>query len=271
MEKYRIKNTLVQYTIIITILFAHGCACGLKHNVEVPTVPSNNAPNEPSKNIVWNLQENLYTAAEWIDKTDNWLLKLGINKDTKETVVVNAANEHIASPGGGIDGALGGWASAHGLQPWKLSKLPNGSVAPASLPAGNFALFSTPFGEIYLAVGPRAANIESLQKTTELIANLYYNILTKAKTDGRKNIVLCAISTEIFASDGVEKDSGKSFKKDEFINSVYAGMQQGIGKFQRENLKHTLRIILNNWGSSSKISKKNLIGDEVIKGVKRLN
>jgi hypothetical protein len=203
----------------------------------------------PSSPKPWDATGNIYKAAAWIDATDAWLKQLGIDKTKKETVVINASNPSIKSPLGGIDGALGNWARANQTTPWTnpIPTLPNGKDAPNTLEAGNFALFPVSFGAIYLAVGPRCSQVQALTKTKDLIANLYYNILMQAKKDKMKCVVLCAISTDIFAGDGKETDTGKQFKKEEFVTNVYEGMQQGIAQFQQATPKHTLKIILNNW------------------------
>jgi O-acetyl-ADP-ribose deacetylase (regulator of RNase III) len=209
-----------------------------------------------------NTHNNILQAQGWINtkdksKINEWLSKVGIkDKNIRESVVVNAANDHIASPGGGIDGALGKWAEINGTTPWtkpvailgqpSAVTLPDGSKAPSTLEAGKFALFPVSFGDIYLAVGPIASGVKTLEKTKTLVADLYYNILTKAQQDGRKNVVLCAISTAIFAGAGQETETGVSFTKEQFIDSVYEGMYEGIKRFQSQNTSK-LSIVLNNW------------------------
>lgn len=202
--------------------------------------------------------KNIFQANAWINETDKWLEKLGIDKSKQETVVVNAANSHIASPGGGIDGALGKWAKANGTTPWTspASTLPNGTKAPSMLPAGKFALFPVSFGEIYLAVGPMASEVKTLKDTEDLMANFCYDMLYQALQTGRKCVVLCAISTAIFANAGIESETGKKFTKEEFLKSVYGGLKRGIVKFQNKDQHNALKIILNNWGNSDEIGKK---------------
>jgi len=206
-----------------------------------------------------------------IDKTDSWLKPLGItDKTKKETVVVNAANSNITSPGGGIDGDLGRWAKANGTTSWTnpVSTLPSGAVAPGQLDAGKFALFSVPFGYIYLAVGPTCGQVKTLEKTRDLLRDLYYNILTKAQQDHMQRVVLCAISTAIFAGAGTESETGKKFTKVEFQQSVYKGAKRGIAKFQHEHPNHTLQIILNNWGRLGVSGSDDGVGLGIVKEVK---
>ncbi|OJW67365.1 MAG: hypothetical protein BGO68_04260 [Candidatus Amoebophilus sp. 36-38] len=256
-----VKNILLRYSVLISILLVQACDCG--GNPEVPIkklTPKPNSDPKPDPNpgdkpgpeqpiANWDLTGNIYKAGAKINATDNWLHQLGIDKTKKETVVINASNPSIKFPGGGIDGALGDWAGANHTTPWRHPApiLPDGSFAPDRLEAGKFGLFPVSFGYIYLAVGPQASQTKTLAKTKELIANLYYHILSQAKEDNMKCVVLCAISTAIFASDGKEADTGKKFVRDEFISNIYEGMKQGIGKFQHENPKHALKIILNNW------------------------
>jgi O-acetyl-ADP-ribose deacetylase (regulator of RNase III) len=239
---------------MLMIVLVQACNCG-GNSSEAPQAtsspsgtPSSATPGNPT-NTLQHVTGNIYKAAAWINATDAWLNQLGIDKTKKETVVVNASRSDIKTVGGGIDGALGGWAGANNTTPWEkpAPKLPNGYDAPDKLKAGKFALFQVPFGYIYLAVGPVSSQVKSLAKTKDLIANLYYNILAQAKKDGMKCVVLCAISTDIFAGNGKETDTGKGFEKEEFIANVYEGMQQGIDQFQQENPEHTLKIILNNW------------------------
>ncbi|MHB9147777.1 MAG: macro domain-containing protein [Candidatus Amoebophilus sp.] len=268
-----LKNTIIRYGIVLSMLLIQACNCGSdsSRTPDTSSGPTGNRtsqttpkPNEkpkpdgkaaedktknPSSITPWDITENIYKAAVQINQTDNWLNQLGIDKTKEETVVVNASNSYIKSPGGGIDGALGSWARANNTTPWTKPAplLPNGNNAPDRLNAGEFALFSVSFGHIYLAIGPMASQVQSLKKSRDLIANLYYNILVQAKQDNKKCVVLCAISTQIFAADGKETDTGKAFTKAEFVINAYEGMKQGIAQFQQEDPKHTLKIILNNW------------------------
>jgi O-acetyl-ADP-ribose deacetylase (regulator of RNase III) len=216
--------------------------------------------------------KNIFRANAWIGKTDEWLAKLGIDKSKQETVVVNAANPHITSPGGGIDGALGKWAAANGTTPWRnpAPTLPDGSLAPSSLSAGQFAFFPVSFGDIYLAVGPQASQIETLEKTTALLTDLCFNMLRQAQKDGRKCIVLCAISTAIFAGAGTESATSKPFTKEEFLKSMYKGLVDGVKRFQSENPNHTLKIILNNWGRINEKGDNDGIGEKVVAELQEL-
>jgi O-acetyl-ADP-ribose deacetylase (regulator of RNase III) len=147
--------------------------------------------------------------------------------------------------GGGIDGALCNWAQVNLGRPfttWRAeAKLPNGSIPPNPLPTGDFALFETPFGWIYLAVGPIASAIKSLDEAKQKVSNLYQNMLDHAHKNNVKRIVLPAISTDIFAS------GGKGFTKEEFIQTVYKAMIEGIKNFQTAYPTSKLLIIVNNW------------------------
>jgi O-acetyl-ADP-ribose deacetylase (regulator of RNase III) len=188
----------------------------------------------------WESTGNVRKASQWIDDKIDWLTPLGISKTTK-SIVVNASNENVLSPGGGIDGALGGWAKTVGLKPWQGATLPNGSPVTGSLEPGKFAIFKVPFGALYLAVGPRASAVNSLEEAKKYVSTLYTNMLNKANHDGAERIVLPAISTAIFAGDG------KGFSKKEFIKAIYEAMIKGIEEFQKNNSNSQLLIIVNNW------------------------
>ena len=271
------ENIIIRYSIILIIVLIHACNCG--NPTSSPQTASRLAEkpsedeirNSSSTTKPWDVTGNIYKAAAWINATDGWLNKLGIDKTKSETVVVNASNPSIKSPLGGIDGALGRWAGANNTTPWKdpVPKLPNGNDAPDKLEAGKFALFQVPFGDIYLAVGPMSSQVQSLAKTKDLIANLYYNILAQAKKDGMKCVVLCAISTALFAGQGTEKDTKKDFTEEEFIKNAFEGMKEGIARFQQENPKHTLKIILNNWHKKNE-HEESEIGKQVVDQVKPL-
>jgi O-acetyl-ADP-ribose deacetylase (regulator of RNase III) len=168
----------------------------------------------------------------------------GYPKNTRESVVVNAANGGLGG-GGGIDGALCSWAQGSLGRPftnWRAeAKLPDGSIPPDPLPTGEFALFDTPFGWIYLAVGPMASAMKSLDEAEQKVRNLYQHILEHAHKSNIKRIVLPAISTDIFAK------GGKGFTKEEFIQAVYRAMIEGIENFQKAYPASKLLIIVNNW------------------------
>ena len=200
----------------------------------------------------WVLTEHVYQADVWVSSDQSWLDKLGITPSTGKAVVVNASNEEVTRPGGGLDGSLANWARSAGLKPWKNAVLADGTPA-ARLEAGRFALFSTNFGWIYLAVGPRASGVSSLEAAKNKVSELYNNMLCKAQQDGAERIVLPAISTVIFA------DKGPGFTKEEFIGTIYKGMIQGIASFQQKHPGHILKIILNNWDK------------KVVEKVKKLN
>lgn len=124
--------------------------------------------------------------------------------------------------------------------------------------------------EFYYAIAPKASNVETLDKTKELLAVLYYDMLVCAHKANMEHIVLHAISSGELASDGQEKSgSKKRFTRGEFVKMTFEGMKKGIAKFQQENPNHTLRIILNNWDELGD-PKINTIGGEVIKEVKHL-
>jgi O-acetyl-ADP-ribose deacetylase (regulator of RNase III) len=202
--------------------------------------------------IVWEAKGNVQQASQWIGASQDWLTPLGIPKNSRESVVVNAANGDLGG-GGGIDGALFSWAQSSLGRPftkWRVeAKLPNGNPPPNPLPTGDFALFDTQFGWIYLAVGPIAKAMQSLDEAKQKVSNLYYNMLAHAHKDNVKRIVLPAISTDIFA------DDGKGFTKDEFIDAIFKAMIEGIEKFQKAYPASKLLIIINNWSTKGGVHK----------------
>jgi hypothetical protein len=183
------------------------------------------------------------------DATDGWLNQLKVDKSKKKIVIVNASNENITKPGGGLDGALATWAKNNKITPWTkpAPQLPSGGPAPTVLSAGQFAVAATNFGDIYLAVGPRPSGVATLAKLVSLLENLYFNMLSKAEQDKRKHIILPAISTKLFAGAGVGSEDGKAFSEEEFVDHVYQGMHKGIEKFRADYPGHGFKIILNNW------------------------
>lgn len=262
-------HPLISFFLVIMFPLIQGCseACSGSNKSKTVNLAKRNA-------ISWDVKGNLWKAYVVIDGRDAWLKLLGItDKNKKETVVVNAANSNIQAPGGGIDGALGNWAKANGTTPWTnpSATLPSGASAPGQLEPGKFALFPVSFGHIYLAVGPTCGQVKTLAKTSNLLGDLYYNILTKAQHDHMQRVVLCAVSTAIFAGDGTESETGQKFTKVEFLQNVYEGAQSGIAKFQQEHPNHTLQIILNNWGRLGTTGPHDGVGLGIVKEVKDLS
>ncbi len=234
---------------VVTVL----SACGDSKTIRQTGVPTSktNDQGDPINNknheiaFPWEAKGPVFKAKVWIGDGEGWLASLGIPKNSQESVVVNAANGGLGG-GGGIDGALCKWANTYLGKPfttWRVggAKLPNGSMAPDPLPTGEFALFDTPFGWIYLAVGPIASQVSSLDEAKQKVSTLYKAMLEQANKDKIKRIVLPAISTDIFAG------GGKGFSKEAFIKAVYQGMIGGIENFQKDNPTSTLLIIVNNW------------------------
>jgi O-acetyl-ADP-ribose deacetylase (regulator of RNase III) len=254
---------MLQYIVkgLVLTLGIAACECNCRKNPITPTDLSDASSsdteqfplNDKLQTLKWNNpgKGDLSVGTAMIDGagSDSWINQLKIDKTKKETVFVNASNENITSPGGGLDGALAGWATNNSITPWKNPQalLPGGAAAPNSLSAGQFAIVAGNFGYIYLAVGPRATNVNTLAKTSKLLETLYANILDQAQKDGMKKVVLPAVSTAIFAGKGTESETGKPFTKDEFLYHVYLGMHDGIEKFRTSHPGHTLKIILNNW------------------------
>ena len=107
---------------------------------------------------------------------------------------------------------------------------------------GTYVISTIQFGKIYHAVGPRAANTTSLTISSNTVRDLYHNMLAQANQDKAiQAIVLPAIATGIFAS------AGKGFTEQEFIATIYQGMQAGICAFLKDCPDHSFTIILNSW------------------------
>jgi O-acetyl-ADP-ribose deacetylase (regulator of RNase III) len=190
-----------------------------------------------------------------IDSSDEWIKKvLGETWWCANACVVNAENTGLGG-GGGIDGALISWANAKGITtPWNKNenvKSPYDDTRVTSVGVGGYAVCKVNQGRIYsiyLAVGPQANQVDTLAKTSKMIEDLYYGMLNKANNTGISHIVLCAVSTSLFASSGKEKETGKLFTKEQFIRSAYNGMHNGINRFKKDRTGGTLNhIILNNW------------------------
>ena len=253
---------MLQYIVIglVLTLGIATCECNCRKNPitnDLSDASSSDAEqfslNDKLQKLKWNNpgKGDLLVGTAMIDGagTDSWINQLKIDKTKKQTVFVNASNENITSSGGGLDAALARWAKNNSITPWTNPQalLPDGTAAPNNLSAGQFAIVAGNFGYIYLAVGPRATNVNTLEKTSKLLETLYATILDQVQKDGMKEVVLPAISTAIFANKGTESETGKSFTKDEFLYHVYLGMHNGIEKFRASHPGHTLKIILNNW------------------------
>lgn len=148
---------------------------------------------------------------------------------------------------------MSSWGNAKGIKtPWnanKAVKSPVDSTLMTSVAVGKFAMCPVSFGDIYLAVGPQASQVTTLADTSNMLENLFYDMVQKAHAEGRKKIVLCAISTAIFAGASTESATGTSFTKEQFITTVFNGAHTGINRFKQDYSTSTLQIILNNWNN----------------------
>jgi O-acetyl-ADP-ribose deacetylase (regulator of RNase III) len=245
----------MKYSILFlfSILNLIACDCGPQTKNNQNNHPKNNQPErdnqndgekDPVEDKVWKPKGPVFKANVHINSSNDWLNKLGIPFNGKESVVVNAANGGL-NGGGGIDGALFGWVDKQlisGFKTWRNgAKMPGGGMVPNPLPTGQFAIFDTPFGWIYLAVGPMASGVSSLEEAKGKVERLYQGILEKAYQDKVKRIVLPAISTAIFAGDG------RGFTKEEFIQAIYQAMISAINIFHHTRPGASLQIIVNNW------------------------
>ena len=220
-------------------------ACGTNQPAGLETQPVDRKDSSADGMPHIDASSHVWQAAIQVDAENGWLTALGIPINNKKSVVVNAANGSLGG-GGGLDGALCNWAKKNvtgfDAQAWrKGAKSPNQATVPNPLPTGEFAIFDTSFGWIYLAVGPIASNMSSLEEARNKVRNLYANMLVHAHKQHVDRIVLPAISTSIFAG------PGKGFSKDEFLQAVYQGMIEGIENFKAQQPGAPMKIILNNW------------------------
>ncbi|NEJ83933.1 hypothetical protein GR268_46675, partial [Rhizobium leguminosarum] len=89
------ENIIIRYSIILIMVLIHACNCGnstssLQTASRLAEKPSEDEIKNSSSTKPWDITGNIYKAEAWINATDVWLNKLGIDKTKKETVVVNA-------------------------------------------------------------------------------------------------------------------------------------------------------------------------------------
>lgn len=272
-------NILLRYSLLAMILLMIQACSGCGKGKE-------NKNDDDKKPLQWDVAGNLFKTNVWVGKNNNWLanLKMDTNllNNGKTMVVVDSDNKvNPSNPAGTqLAKAVLGWMQTlppfNGGLPFTVF-YPDGIPAPIgniNIEEGKFVIVqhidpNVKLGFFY-AVAPKAANVETLEKTEKLLADLYYDMLNCAHKAGMEHIVLHAVSSGVFAQAGNEKAGNKKhFTQEEFLKMTFAGMKEGIAKFQKENPKHALRIILNNWDKLA--GKKNSdIGKEVIKEVKTL-
>jgi len=268
-------KSLVLYSLLAMILLIQACSgCGKDPGKETKK-------NDDNKPLEWDVTGNLFKANVKIESDIVWLKKLGMEYNKTKAVVIVESNNTVTndSTNSTLAKAAIQWMEGvmiNGVKNAYNVFYPDGNIAlsPRNLGDGKFAIVRhvNPFPlEMYFAVAPKANNVETLDKTKELLAALYHDMLVCAYQAGMEYIVLHAISSGILASAGQEKaGSKKNFTKEEFVKITFEGMKAGIGKFQKGNPKHALRIILNNWDKLGD-QQANDIAKAVIDKVKQLN
>lgn len=194
--------------------------------------------------------------------SDTWVEKLGLKLDEK-VVLVNAGNSSDDLGGGGIMEYITGWLDKmRGQKNFINHRSSNRALkTKPGLAPGDFSIsdISGSAWEHFNACGVASSNIgngreiKSIDEAGISQKNLYKSMLKDANDKGMEAIILCAISTSIFAAGGTNAD-GTSFTKDQFMAVMFSAAKDAIEEFKVENPGSKLKIIVNGFGEIQKVN-----------------
>ena len=180
--------------------------------------------------------------------------------ENKTLCVVNAANEGLKTGGEGLNRAITKFAKENGGikndasedGKWKNLQIKSESNDADKYLHGEFGVSTFNNGKIFHAIGIRASKVgtnglENLKEVEKITAKLYENMLNDARFKEMRDILLPIISGSIFADSGKDID-GKAFTREQFLNSVYQGIYDGISAHKKVKLgehQQPLRIVFN--------------------------
>lgn len=160
----------------------------------------------------------------------------------KNTVLVNAANTNFQTGGGGLNNAITDFVkNKNGVtnNKWTELGLPLKYNYDNRIKISKFAN-----GYVLHLVGLQAGELKDLNLKIEdvekYLINLYLNGLKEIESIIKQgNVLLCCVSTGIYAYDGVDS-KGKSFSKKEFILRAKLACLKAVYKYNGN-----LNIVLN--------------------------
>lgn len=215
-----------------------------------------NVECKKAKNNFFEISENkngdnntiLFRSNTFLNKTTSWISKVldikpGEAKE-KKVVIVNAANSYLGG-GSGMDKACDNFGKTNmGIgHPWYEANpkpIYDGKEVQsrANVPAGCFATHKAAdnsdfkLWEFYHAVG--VSQKGDPVEVYKLMYGMFYEMLKKAKEEGKDYIVLCAVSTAIFK----DKDNFKAVVMAEY---------NAVNEFVKHNKDSKMKIIFNNF------------------------
>lgn len=241
--------------IASSIVFLAAC-----NNKKVPQ-PTKNTPTETTTETqlpepygeVKIKKDKVQFPAIFIGANDTWFTAL-ISGGDRNTAMVNASNEQTTFGGGGINGAMAAYFTFKGANSWGQLYNPSGIAHTGEVRPGHF-VYSQHAAPIAFnfqlhAVGPqKSAYVDNFAAARDLVKDLTFDMLEWAQAKNIDNIVIPAISTEIFAG------NDENYKKE-----MYNGMADGVFKFIEKHGNETLPkiIYLNLWGKKNNPGRERL-------------